>query len=66
MAMTMPGRPSDRPSARPQDTATCIPVPHRHFTFGIPKMLRPYFRFDRDLLKDQSAGQWVKVNLQVK
>jgi len=28
------------------------PVPHRHFTFGIPKMLRPYFRFDRDLLKD--------------
>ena len=29
-----------------------FPVPHRHFTFGIPKMLRPYFRFDRDLLKD--------------
>ena len=29
-----------------------IPVPHRHFTFSIPKMLRPYFRFDRDLLKD--------------
>ena len=28
------------------------PVPHRHFTFGIPKMLRPYFRYDRDLLKD--------------
>ncbi len=27
-------------------------VPHRHFTFAIPKMLRPYFRFDRDLLKD--------------
>ena len=25
-------------------------VPHRHF--GIPKMLRPYFRYDRDLLKD--------------
>ncbi len=28
------------------------PVPHRHFTFGIPKMLRPYLRYDRDLLKD--------------
>ncbi len=28
-----------------------FPVPHRHFTLGIPKMLRPYFRFDRDLLK---------------
>ena len=32
--------------------AVLFPVPHRHFTFGIPKMLRPYFRFDRDLLKD--------------
>lgn len=29
-----------------------FPVPHRHFTFGIPKMLRPYFRYNRDLLKD--------------
>jgi len=29
-----------------------FPVPHRHFTFGIPKMLRPYFRFKRDLLKE--------------
>jgi Zn finger protein HypA/HybF involved in hydrogenase expression len=29
-----------------------FPVPHRHFTFGIPKMLRTYFRFDRALLKD--------------
>ena len=29
-----------------------FPVPHRHFTFGIPKMLRPYFRYDRSLLKD--------------
>ncbi|HCF93553.1 MAG TPA: hypothetical protein DEW46_00675 [Verrucomicrobia bacterium] len=32
--------------------AVLFPVPHRHFTFGMPKMLRPYFRFDRDLLKD--------------
>ena len=29
-----------------------FPVPHRHVTFGMPKMLRPCFRFDRDLLKD--------------
>jgi hypothetical protein len=29
-----------------------FPVSHRHLTFTIPKMLRPYFRFDRDLLKD--------------
>jgi len=28
-----------------------FPVPHRHFTFGIPKLLRPYFRYDRSLLK---------------
>ena len=32
--------------------AILFPVPHRHLTFTIPKMLRPYFRFDRDLLKD--------------
>jgi hypothetical protein len=28
------------------------PVPHRHFTFALPKMLRVYFKYDRDLLKD--------------
>ena len=28
------------------------PVPHRHYTLGIPKMLRPYFRYNRDLLKE--------------
>ena len=27
-------------------------MPVRHFVFGIPKMLRPYFRYDRDLLKE--------------
>ncbi len=26
-------------------------VPHRQITFGIPKMLRPYFRLHRELLK---------------
>jgi hypothetical protein len=29
-----------------------FPVPHRHLTLAIPKMLRPYFRYDRDLLKE--------------
>ena len=28
------------------------PVPHRHYTLAIPKMLRPYFRYNRDLLKE--------------
>jgi hypothetical protein len=28
------------------------PVPHRHLTFTIPKMLRPYFRFHRRLIKE--------------
>jgi len=28
------------------------PVPHRHFTFTIPEMLRPYFRFHRGLIKE--------------
>jgi len=27
-------------------------VPHRHYTFGIPKMLRPYFCYNRDLFKE--------------
>ena len=26
------------------------PLPHRQYVFTIPKMLRPYFRFDRKLL----------------
>jgi hypothetical protein len=29
----------------------CFPVPHRQFVFTLPKMFRPYFRYDRDLLK---------------
>ena len=28
------------------------PVPHRHRVFSVPKMLRPYFKLDRALLKD--------------
>ena len=26
------------------------PLPHRQYVFTIPKMLRPHFRFDRELL----------------
>jgi len=29
------------------------PVPHRHLTFTVPKMLRPYFRFHRGLIKER-------------
>lgn len=29
----------------------CFPVPHRQFVFTLPKMFRPYFRYDRELLK---------------
>jgi len=45
------------------------PVPHRHLTLGIPKMLRPYFRHDRDLLKDlcriahESLLQYLRATL---
>ena len=31
-------------------------VPHHHVVFTIPKMLRPYFRFDRSLLNDLSRA----------
>jgi hypothetical protein len=36
-------------------------VPHRHFTFTIPNMLRPYFRFHRGLIKQlcRIAHQYV-------
>ncbi|NCO53343.1 MAG: hypothetical protein GW875_14765 [Deltaproteobacteria bacterium] len=33
-------------------------LPHRHFTFSIPKMLRRYFLYDRKLLSDLSACGW--------
>jgi hypothetical protein len=29
-------------------------VPHRHFVFSIPKILRPYFLFNRRLLSELS------------
>ncbi|MDY6853235.1 MAG: transposase zinc-binding domain-containing protein [Thermodesulfobacteriota bacterium] len=33
-------------------------VPHRHFIFSIPKMLRRYFLFDRKLLSELSRCGW--------
>jgi ribosomal protein S27E len=41
-------------------------VPHRHFVFSIPKILRRYFLYDRKLLADLSRCAWesLKVFLQ--
>jgi hypothetical protein len=33
-------------------------VPHRHFVFSIPKILRKYFLYDRKLLADLSRCAW--------
>ncbi len=33
-------------------------VPHRHFLFSIPKILRKYFLFNRGLLKELSKISW--------
>ena len=33
-------------------------VPHRHFIFSIPKILRRYFLYDRSLLSDLSRCGW--------
>jgi hypothetical protein len=33
-------------------------VPHRHFTFSIPKLIRRYFLYDRKLLSDLSGSVW--------
>jgi len=33
-------------------------VPHRHFIFSIPKILRRYFLYDRSLLSDLSRYGW--------
>jgi len=33
-------------------------VPHRHFVFSIPKILRRYFLYDRSLLSDLSRCAW--------
>lgn len=36
----------------------CFPVPHRQFVFTMPKRLRLYFRYDRDLLKELPKLAW--------
>ena len=33
-------------------------IPHRHFVFSIPKILRRYFLYDRKLLSDLSRCGW--------
>jgi hypothetical protein len=38
-------------------------VPHRHFVFSIPKILRKYFFFDRGLLKELSRISWEVLKL---
>ena len=34
-----------------------FPVPHRHYVFSLPKMLRVYFRNNRQLLKCLHPGR---------
>jgi len=38
-------------------------VPHRHFVFSIPKILRKYFLYDRKLLTELSRCAWRVLNL---
>jgi hypothetical protein len=37
--------------------------PHRHFVFSIPKILRRYFLYDRDLLSDLTRCAWESIKL---
>ena len=38
-------------------------VPHRHFVFGIPKILRRYFLYDRRLLLELSRCIWEPLKI---
>ena len=38
-------------------------VPHRHFVFSIPKILRRYFLYDRKLLSDLSRCGWESLKV---
>lgn len=38
-------------------------VPHRHFIFSIPKILRKYFLYDRKLLSDLSRCGWESLKV---
>ena len=41
-------------------------VPHRHFVFSIPKIIRVYFLFDRTLLEELSKIAWEVLGLYYK
>ena len=41
-------------------------VPHRHFVFSIPKIIRIYFLFDRSLLKELARAAWEVLGLYYK
>jgi hypothetical protein len=41
-------------------------IPHRHFVFSIPKIIRIYFLFDRSLLKELSKIAWEVLGLYYK
>jgi hypothetical protein len=41
-------------------------VPHRHFVFSIPKIIRIYFLFDRSLLKELARIAWEVLGLYYK
>jgi len=38
-------------------------APYRHFVFSIPKILRRYFLYDRDLLSNLSRCAWESLKL---
>jgi hypothetical protein len=38
-------------------------VPHRHFIFSIPKILRRYCLYDRKLLADLSRCAWESLKI---
>jgi hypothetical protein len=38
-------------------------IPHRHFVFSIPKILRRYFLYDRRLLHDLSRCAWESLKV---
>jgi len=38
-------------------------IPHRHFIFSIPKILRRYFLYDRKLLADLSRCAWESLKI---
>jgi hypothetical protein len=39
-------------------------IPHRHFVFSLPKILRRYFLYDRKLLADLNRCAWESLKVQ--